>query len=531
MKPTPADTSAAIRAATRHVTSRVRVHFPGDDDPVDITGYVTNVSTTRELQGQTPEEISLVDGAGQAKAELDLSGIGDLSPAQTWARDTTVGPFAGRERLAASLTVDVGIRAGDTSAWFRVFTGQVRAVTVDGRNAKMTALDYRDHARQPVTFPPVADEIAGARLHWFVAYAAHQCGFESQPSPASLHPTVVRRGRWPLAYWPMCGSHAPVISGPNAHTSTAATWTAPDPDETEAQTGGIDTRLGPFGEPAARAFYTGSRAWRRITGDLSTYQPDEVSDPPPPITNLRIETWVRHDRLTWQRAPDDIVAVGLDDGPRLRLTKRGHAVLTVPRAETGRLARFVCPPLESLGFKSDAWNHVGVHVAIDAEGHPRITWRVNGDTATVTYPDIPIRLGRGSNARLDSWASLSNTAISRTPTSAAWLDGKNWTRTALITAADIDQRWPGEWEAKPAWEHLTDIAGGTGSATWFDTVGRLRFNGPPTTPAAPVTEATTRQRITSLSVEDSLDRVKNVVTVPEQRGKLKTSKPDGPLYS
>ncbi|MGH8879511.1 MAG: hypothetical protein ACRD0P_19540, partial [Stackebrandtia sp.] len=189
MKPSPPALSEAIRAPTRHVTTRVRLWLDGPDAaPVDISSYVASVSASRELSGQLPEEVRLVEGAGTAKADLTLTGTGSLSAAQVWARDTHVGPFAGRERLGAPVTIDIGLHTAAGPLYTRVFTGYVRGVTIDGRDATLTALDARDHARTPVTFPPVAAAFSGLTVHWAVAYAAHAAGFDSQPSPARLHP-------------------------------------------------------------------------------------------------------------------------------------------------------------------------------------------------------------------------------------------------------------------------------------------------------------------------------------------------------
>ncbi|MGH8882006.1 MAG: hypothetical protein ACRD0P_32430, partial [Stackebrandtia sp.] len=99
-----------------------------------------------------------------------------------------------------------------------------------------------------------------------------------------------------------------------------------------------------------------------------------------------------------------------------------------------------------------------------------------------------------------------------------------------ITGTDTPLAWPGEWEQKTCWEHLTDIAAATGSATYFDTTGRLRFAGPPETSAVPVTAVTTRGSITALSVEDSIDRLRNHVTVVESGGSVKPPKKE-PLWS
>ncbi|MGH8876277.1 MAG: hypothetical protein ACRD0P_02870, partial [Stackebrandtia sp.] len=259
MKPTPAAFAEAITAASRHMHSRVRLWPNGfGGEPLDVSGLVESVKTSRELGGQLPEEVRLVEGAGTVKADLTVAGASGLSTAATWARDTPVGPLAGRERLAVPVTVDIGVTVpGDGVRHARVFTGGVRAVALDGATgATVTALDARDTARDPLTFPPVADHFAGLRLHWCIAYAAHFVGFDAQPSPARLHPTDVARGYWPLAYWPMSGSHAPFVAGPNTHAATVATWQEPD-RAASPEVGGFVSTPSPWGTPATSAGYFG----------------------------------------------------------------------------------------------------------------------------------------------------------------------------------------------------------------------------------------------------------------------------------
>ncbi|MGH8793137.1 MAG: hypothetical protein ACRDXX_10880, partial [Stackebrandtia sp.] len=217
-------------------------------------------------------------------------------------------------------------------------------------------------------------------------------------------------------------------------------------------------------------------------------------------------------------------------GAAVVLTKRGRLVLECARPGRRRPARFVAPPLDSLGWRLEDWNHVGVHVSIDGSGWPVIVWRVNGATAVVSYP-MPVSLGRAARAEIGSWLPIFGAAVSRAPAEAPWLDGTDWTATAIVTGADTELMWPGEFESKPAWEHLGDIADAVGAAAHFDTGGRLVFVGPPAQPGEPVAEVTTRAAITSLSIEDSLDRVRNHITVPEQRGSVKPPTSGEPLWS
>ncbi|MGH8791764.1 MAG: hypothetical protein ACRDXX_03860, partial [Stackebrandtia sp.] len=306
MKPTPPTFAAAIRASTRHVHSRVRLWPHGrDGEAVDVTHLVDSVSASRELSGQLPDEVRLVEGAGTGKLDLALSGEPGTSTAATWSRESDLGPLGDAERLACPITVDIGVTVPARGiGWCRIFTGTTRAVSIDGATAaSLTALDARDTARDPLTFPPVADAFAGLRLHWCVAYAAHQAGYDAQPSPARLHPVDLARGYWPLAFWPMCGSHAPFVAGANSHTSTVAEFVEPHQDDDQPQTGGVVTVDGPFQtQPAASAYYTGKRRWRRIAGATETYRPEGV-DNPPPATNLRLECWVIDDPATARRAP------------------------------------------------------------------------------------------------------------------------------------------------------------------------------------------------------------------------------------
>ncbi|MGH8879792.1 MAG: hypothetical protein ACRD0P_20990, partial [Stackebrandtia sp.] len=272
----------------------------------------------------------------------------------------------------------------------------------------------------------------------------------------------------------------------------------------------------------------GPRRWRRITGRCATWRPADATTSPP-ATGVRLEAWVRAEAGTGT-PPDDAVRFGLAGGPVLRLTASGAAVLEVPRSGRRRRVRLSAPPLALFGWKPGEWNHFCAHVSIDRTGRAAVTWRINRREVTLAYPGIRVALGTCTDAELDSWLGLSNVAISRCPASARWLDGAGWAATAVITGADTEMLWPGEFAAAPAWDHLTAAADATGSAVYFDPHGRLVFTGPPAAPGLPVAEVTTRDRITALSVEDSLDRVRNVVTVTEHGG---TVKPPGtePLWT
>ena len=508
MKPSTTATARAIEDSARRFVPRVLL------DGVDISAAVDAIRGTRSLSGGLPDDVAVIEGVGAARLELELSGMGGLSAAATWSRTTAVGPWANRERLGRVVTVDVGVRPRLPTAlpeFFRIFTGYAWSVTVTPvGTARLVALDARDRTRDVWAYPPVINGSAGLRPFWLLSYAAHRSGFETHPSPVRWHPQDPAAGWWTVFYAPFCGSGAAFIAGVNAHANIAFTRHTTD----GASGGGWLNTPDPIGAPAPACVYrSATDAWS-LTGTAPTFIPPGVV--PGVARSVRVEAWVKPPAdLTGYPTPVALFGTDTSGGGQCALTFSASGSLGL---RTGGVSFSGPNVVNDPEWIAGGWNHIGVHATVPATG-PGIeyTYYLNGkrfdrsSTQTVT-------LGDAGKAVVNSFVPIANAAVSRAPASAPWLDWRTHNPTARLSVSPGQTHvWVGETRARSTWEHLSAVADSLMARVYFDTAGVLRVVQAPTAGTTART-LTTSRAITALSIEDSLDRVRNIVSTTAHTG-------------
>lgn len=165
----------------------------------DLSGFVKSVTTDRSLKGGLPSDITLVQGAGAAEIDIQLSGeynglpfISVFSPYQT------LSPFWNSTPVGTEVKYEIGVEVLDgTIYWYPQFVGNIRTVTPDRGSGyvNITALDRVEMLRRPVLFPAwavyeyhVSRGIVQSLLtdtQWVIDHCLREC----KVSPTPLRPT------------------------------------------------------------------------------------------------------------------------------------------------------------------------------------------------------------------------------------------------------------------------------------------------------------------------------------------------------
>lgn len=165
----------------------------------DLSGFVKSVTTDRSLKGGLPSDITLVQGAGAAEIDIQLSGeynglpfISVFSPYQT------LSPFWNSTPVGTEVTYEIGVEVLDgTIYWYPQFVGNIRTVTPDRGSGyvNITALDRVELLRRPVGFPAWAMyeyhtsrgiiESLLTDTQWVIDHCLRKCNV----SPTPLRPT------------------------------------------------------------------------------------------------------------------------------------------------------------------------------------------------------------------------------------------------------------------------------------------------------------------------------------------------------
>jgi hypothetical protein len=224
----------ATAAAQAERAPRAKVTVDWDADGVsgvdDVSAQAGAVKVARQITGDLPDEVALVEGSSVAEAtvELELGDPADNTKHAAWwfSRLNTASPLTGKERLSRPVTVDVGFDTATGTPLVRRFTGLSRALPVSSTNrtATLTALDNREFLRTKVAVPALAADVGlgsqvkpGFNAQWLVDYVLRTNGFNASPkwdedttthtaTSATMHGsaapdigTLLRAGQWSVA--------------------------------------------------------------------------------------------------------------------------------------------------------------------------------------------------------------------------------------------------------------------------------------------------------------------------------------------
>jgi hypothetical protein len=508
----------AGRAAGNTNTSPVVYTVPGyavDLSPEDdLSGKLTSLTVTRDLRGQLPDEVLVVEGISAATASGDLT-AGDtrderLNTVRYFSRTNPNSPLYGKPRdsrradIDAVFLTDVGFESAP-----RMADAVTRALPVNAgeRSASIEIIDGRDRFRLPVTLPSVIadgrwDGTAtipikpGLEASWVASYVLAKCGYPLSPRPRTECRLFV----------PMHGSMVPFVQTAFAG-SPRAKW---EPSTTDTN----PTRV-QFSSDAP--FFLAANP---AAGYIKTKTPVNATYLDGWGTNgraagIRIELWIK--RSGAESAVDAcLVEVYNDVIPgqsRVRFYARRDGGL---RAEVTNGAD-VYLVSSTITYTANVWHLVGAHFD-DVSG--RITFRVDGTSETITHASTAASTPAAAPVLCDvtAYARVAELHVSICAEATSWLP------TSHVPGAVVDRLQnrllSGIYPDKPveAWAILQALV-----AAEFGSV-RIDYDGQPNVWSANRRNApdslnvqrtlTARQHLADLGYDDSRDMIRNLIRVP-----------------
>lgn len=482
----------------------------------DISGKLVDFDIDRDMRGQLPEEVLVVEGISAATGSGSLTAGAtydeQLDTVRYFSRTNPASPIYGKPRdsrdfrLAARFLTDAGFETAP-----RLTGAVVRAIPVNAgsRSASIDVIDGRDRFRLPITLPAVIADGAwdgtaaiptkpGLEASWIVSYVLSACGYPLSPRP---------RAECRL-FMPMHGSMTPFIQtpfsgAPLAKYEPSTLGTAPER---------VKFTDGPFflaADPlaAGNGYIQAKAPVNAVPLDLWNTVGRAVG--------VRIEFWVK--RTGTEPAVDAVnVAVYNDVLPtqsRVNFYARTDGLLAV-LISNGAASHFAFGP----SYTANVWHLVGVHVD-DVTG--RIVWRIDGTSTAATY--TPTTAGTLVTAAavagsIDAYAQTAELHVSACDEATAWLP------TAHTSGAVVDRlqnrQMAGIYPDKPveAWTLLQDV-----TAAEMGTC-RIDYDGKPTVWSAARRNSpdslnvqrtvTARQHLTDLGYDDTRDMIRNLIRVP-----------------
>lgn len=522
----PAELAAAITAPLRQPRVRLSVDFDADghgppDSVDDLTNMVTAYRLERSLDGELPEQVRLVTGAGAAAARVTLAraGVDGRSAAWYFSPLNPASPLATKTRVGrpARLHIEFATAAGPRSV--PRLTGWTRALSADAARADATlaVLDAREQLRGLVALPPIDGGRYGANATWIISWALAVCGWTPAPLPRAMR----RLGAVADAAWisdaaiclPMHGSLWPWFRGlshggglpPNvgAFTASGAAETASRPAFVP----------GPF----LLGAHAAATAANRYTAIRATMP---VSEGAPGVFETaartgRVEMWVRGDAYPATPPSDEAVSVrsaGMSDTTLAFSVGVWRDRRLFARLVAGTTTRFQVfgPALPA----DAAWHFVGIAFQLSGTT-PQVVFRLDNTstTANVTL---------GGNASLTdvftiaAFLPVADLQLTGTPLTTTWLNqAVSGSINCDIDPSTLELDAVVEREQREAWELVREIAAAEQAVVLCDEIGRFSYRTRARTgPAAPVLTLTAADAVTDLAVTESLDTVRTVVEVP-----------------
>lgn len=161
----------------------------------DMSRFVYSAVTDRHLQGEVASELSFVQGSAAAELTLTLAGVDTegRSLASIFSPFQTDSPFWVADLIGCEVIYQLGIETAIGVAWYPQFVGNIRSIAPDrgANNVVITALDRVETLRRPVVVAPWAisqQHIVNGRLesqlmasHWLIDHALRQCDVSTSP--------------------------------------------------------------------------------------------------------------------------------------------------------------------------------------------------------------------------------------------------------------------------------------------------------------------------------------------------------------
>ncbi|HVV11573.1 hypothetical protein [Amycolatopsis sp.] len=208
-----------IKSQERHFVASVWVDWDQDGSYghvlSDLTPYVESVATDRSLKGSAPEEIMLIEGASAAELDLTMSGeFAGLPLTGVFSPYNGNSPLYNNDPMGAEITYALGVETVLGTVWYQQFIGNVRTITPDrGENTvQLTALDFVEKMRQPITFTPWAiSEYWATRGRWRGQLCDTQWMLQACLLDAGASATPYMPGPYTAFWLPATGGHMPTL--------------------------------------------------------------------------------------------------------------------------------------------------------------------------------------------------------------------------------------------------------------------------------------------------------------------------------
>jgi hypothetical protein len=487
----------------------------------DLTADVDDVSLSRELTTDLPEQARLYAGSSAATSTIVLS---HHDPAETeqhaawyYSPRNTASPLYAYERKGAPVQLEVGYVTDAGREYILVFTGTVRTLQVErgGQTATMTLADGAATMRKEVTLPMVVaegfgstDTIRPGLTTTFLAdWVLRACGYyASPPARADCRMLATHHG----SGWPEVG----VIQHHHGQTGSQIAY-APTPS----------FNLAPKFVMAAGMNGNSGQEVTYILGGGGALTTNNGGE-------LLWEGWRKFNSVAVDQPLFILYNTGTGD-PYVSAfwqASTGRITLTYSRSIGDGDHASTAGPVVSPGTTN--WHYYGIQVGFSSSTVD-VTWRYDGTTTGTESIATTSTVGAGA---LDT-IGLARGKISAFATgySNAWIEAdqatgesstttwnNNYTPTAVVQAsAGVDSRLlatPNVTEN--GWELLQKIAESEYATVGFSEAGvpfywpRDRWSTPPyTTSQRTLTTATSLKDLATL---ESMDQVYNRVTIKAQ---------------
>lgn len=504
--------AAAIAAEERGFRVLVEVDWGGDNTYShtysDLSQIAKSPEVQRDLVGDIPDEVNIVEGHQSAQLTLNLGGTrsGDTLPVHLLLDPYYIdSPLYGVLKLGQRVRYSIITETPAGPVTIRQFTGRVRTTDIraDG-TVQMVGADYAELLRKAVSLRPWAIDAAQQRdeypehvqiayQQWPIDRVLRQCGiYQSPPNIEQLIGAVgdgatmfsaTLHGAW-IAEVGDTGGHLRAIAVPDyamfvqGQFGLAANGNSSDYSRFDYLT--------PFATPWPASWTVACGAW--IYGPQATVAGSTV-----------------------------ILLTTLDAGvATLRLTVSDAGVVTSRLTSTAYDVTRTGPTIGSVG-----WHYVGVAWTRLGGSGMRATFRLDGaDTVTTSATVFPVFGPTGTQDYVILESAMPVQCVQMWVLAAGvtlvWPEDLIESANDLTPGSVLDTgqgltRIPDLYQVE-AWTVLSDIVKGHWGLLHIDEYGTVRFEDRATvrTPPASDDKTITSSELTGCNLTDRADGVRNI---------------------
>jgi hypothetical protein len=520
----PADTALAAAVTSDHRTFAIELLVDWgrtglyDHAYSDLSVVTSDVNVPRDLQGDVPDEVNLVEGEQAAVMTAHLAGTRPGDP-------RTIGeilmpyradsPMYGTLQLGVRVKYSITVGTDTGPVKIRQFTGRVRSVDVDSEG-KVTILgqDHSELLRQAVNLRPWAmdstrrqedlpDHVQMIWTQWPLDHVLRQCRIYQSP---------------PLVDTITAGDSVALFSA-----TLHGGWNAEVGDTLQFDRA-IDVRLNPM-------FIQGNTglAANATPADFSAFDyftPFAV--PWPASWSVAMGCWL-YCPQSMVSSPTDLIQVWMNnDNSKMYLRISNTGQLTANLTGTGGYNVTFTGPTVAGGA---AWHYIGVSLRRLGGSGMEAKFTIDGVNTTATsatvYPDFGSTVIQQNFVRLQAAAPMQCTQIwvIKSGATLTWPKDVVTSANDLIPGSVLDQGWNGmtripDLYQVDAWDTLGDIAGAEYGLLWVDEFGTIRFADRNTvrTPATTQDRTVTLDHLTGYLIHNIADGVRNRYTYSVVQG-------------